>query len=90
MPVYEFRCPTCGVFERWREYQHAGDPMTCDACGGPARRVYSVPGVRTAGGPFAGATAQQRARYDRSRTGEPIVTGPPAGRRLGRRGGHRH
>ena len=90
MPTYEFRCPHCGPFERRRELAESGDPTTCPQCGVYARRIYSVPGVRTSGGPIAHASAQDRARYDRSRTGEPVVTGPPTGQRLRKQLRHNH
>jgi putative FmdB family regulatory protein len=88
MPLYEFCCATCGRFERSLHLDQPHDDVVCPRCGRPAARVFTPPGVRTAGGPVASASPGDRARYDRARTGEPVVTGPPTGRRL--RHHHRH
>ena len=89
MPLYQFHCDHCGAFDQRLDFQQAKDDRTCPSCARPARRVFTAPGVRTAAGPIAQASAQDRARFDQARTGEPTVTGPPAGRRLRRRG-HQH
>jgi putative FmdB family regulatory protein len=48
MPIYEFFCANCGVFERWRTLSEASQPMYCPQCKTIVRRVYSAPGlVRT-------------------------------------------
>ena len=90
MPLYEFRCPDCGPFDLRRDMHDAAATAPCPSCTRPAQRRYSV-GV---GGPPAGvlrdAGRADRARVDRARSGEPIVTGPPSGRRVPRIGGHRH
>lgn len=88
MPLYEFRCPQCGPFDRWLGFDETKDDLTCPTCTRPAPRVFTAPGVRTTGGPLASVSRGDRARYDRARTGEPTVTGPPSGRRL--RHQHRH
>ncbi|SRR5712691_42491 len=59
MPIYEFVCATCGLFECWRSVDECSQPMLCPTCKTIARRAYSVPGlVRT---PPALAKALQRA-----------------------------
>lgn len=45
MPLYEFRCERCGLFECWRPLSKAGEPMTCPRCQVVARRVYTTPGL---------------------------------------------
>jgi len=90
VPVYEFRCPCCGPFDLRLDMQDAADAARCPSCDEAARRVYSVSAFRRSTGPLRDATTADRARVDRARSGEPVVTGPPAGRRFAPPGGHRH
>ena len=46
MPIYDFVCEDCGVFERRRSFAEAGVPAACPSCGEEARRVYSMPNTR--------------------------------------------
>jgi putative FmdB family regulatory protein len=59
VPVYEFLCERCGPFERRRALGEAGDPMPCPACGIEAKRVYSIPHLKTV--PTALSNAMKRA-----------------------------
>jgi hypothetical protein len=70
--------------------QDAAATAPCASCGRPAQRRYSVGAGRPPGGALRDAGRNDRARVDRARSGEPVVTGPPSGRRLRRPGGHRH
>lgn len=45
MPVYAFRCPSCGPFDLSRPMAEAGKPARCPACGGEARRIFTPPGL---------------------------------------------
>ncbi|OKH25438.1 FmdB family zinc ribbon protein [Chroogloeocystis siderophila] len=45
MPLYEFRCDTCGSFETWRSMAQASEPMLCPSCDTLAQRIYSVAGL---------------------------------------------
>lgn len=45
MPLYEFRCEPCGLFEQWRTLVEAGTPMLCPTCEAVAKRVFSPPNV---------------------------------------------
>jgi putative FmdB family regulatory protein len=90
VPLYEFRCADCGPFDLRRGMQDAPAAAPCPSCARPARRVYTVSGGGPFTGPLRGADKLDRARVDRARSGEPVVTGPPSGRRLPRPGGHRH
>ena len=90
MPLYEFRCPSCGPFDLRRDMQDAADTASCPCCARAARRVYSVAQFRPPRGALRDATKSDRARADRARSGEPVLTGPPSGRRLPRTGGHHH
>jgi putative FmdB family regulatory protein len=90
VPLYEFRCADCGPFDLRRGMQDAPAAAPCPSCARPAGRVYTVSGGGPSSGPLRGADKLDRARVDRARSGEPVVTGPPSGRRLPRPGGHRH
>jgi putative FmdB family regulatory protein len=45
MPVYAFRCETCGAFDVMRPMAEASVPTQCPDCGDEARRVFSPPGL---------------------------------------------
>ncbi|SDY59498.1 putative regulatory protein, FmdB family [Modestobacter sp. DSM 44400] len=89
MPVYEFRCPACGPFDLRLDMGNATDVANCPSCAHSARRHYGV-GVGRPSGVLRDAGRADRARVDRARSGEPVITGPPSGRRLPRSSGHRH
>ena len=90
MPLYEFRCPDCGPFDLRRDMADAAATAPCPSCGRPAGRHYGVGAGRPPTAALRDAGRADRARLDRARSGEPVVTGPPSGRRLPRAGGHRH
>jgi len=43
MPLYEFRCQDCGVFDQWRTLAEFDAPAYCPTCEKSARRVFSAP-----------------------------------------------
>jgi len=44
MPIYEYECPDCGIFDELRPLRQAKDPALCPGCGTiSARRVVSAP-----------------------------------------------
>ncbi|AXY67483.1 zinc ribbon domain-containing protein [Thermosynechococcus sichuanensis E542] len=45
MPLYEFRCSTCGIFEEWRSLAQSSEPAFCPECQQLGRRIFSVPAV---------------------------------------------
>ncbi len=46
MPLYEYRCRTCGaVTTALRSTGDAAAPARCEACGGEAQRIVSRPSV---------------------------------------------
>lgn len=46
MPTYDFLCEDCGPFEESRPFEETADSAICPACGGGARRVYSMPNTK--------------------------------------------
>lgn len=45
MPLYEFRCDECGLFDEWRAMSECNAPASCPSCQQPGRRVFSAPMV---------------------------------------------
>ena len=89
MPLYEFHGPDCGPFDLRRDMRDAGSAAGCPSCAQPARRSYAVAAGGLARGPMRDAGRADRARADRAISGEPVITGPPSGRRP-RGPAHRH
>jgi putative FmdB family regulatory protein len=56
MPMYDFRCPSCGLeFEVSRPFSRASEPAPCPQDGTAAERVFTMPMtfVPGSGGPSA-------------------------------------
>jgi putative FmdB family regulatory protein len=52
MPAYDYRCTACGhTFEITRPFGSTGE-VTCPACGGATKRVYTPVGVHFKGSGF--------------------------------------
>ncbi|ALU39191.1 hypothetical protein AS188_04835 [Kocuria flava] len=81
MPLYEYRCPACGVFEALRSMGAAGAEQACPGCGAPARRLMSAPGLSRTGS--AAARLIERTEATASEPG--VVAAPPPGPRTGPR-----
>jgi putative FmdB family regulatory protein len=45
MPLYEYQCGSCGLFEQWRSMAEATNPMHCPTCDAIAKRIFSPPSV---------------------------------------------
>lgn len=97
MPVYQYRCPECGVVERFHAIGTAPPAETCPGCGNPARRVFSPPSLRRTPAPLASAFEHAersrhdpavvrrepgRARAEANGTGDPAVRKNPALQKL--------
>jgi putative FmdB family regulatory protein len=51
MPVYEYRCDTCGVFNAHRPMVEYLEPHVCPECGTPSARVLlTAPGLASMDG----------------------------------------
>jgi putative FmdB family regulatory protein len=81
VPLYAFDCAGCGPFELVRPMAEAGAPSTCPACGAPARRVYTPPGV-----PRLARPVRRALDLEEKSAHEPGVTATKRGRPLH----HRH
>lgn len=71
MPVYEFTCEICGLFERTSNFSETGGSAPCPECDTPARRVYSMPGVVSV------SAATRKARAINERGSEPKIARKP-------------
>ncbi|NJL98694.1 MAG: zinc ribbon domain-containing protein [Synechococcaceae cyanobacterium SM2_3_2] len=49
MPLYEFKCLTCGPIEVWRPMAQSSDPLACEGCDQPAQRVFAPPTLLSSG-----------------------------------------
>jgi putative FmdB family regulatory protein len=48
LPLYEYQCPQCGVFERMQKFS---DPVltTCPTCRSPVEKLLSAPAIQFKG-----------------------------------------
>lgn len=76
MPLYEFRCARCGVFDSQHTMAEVPRERACPQCADPARRIFSAVGLTRLGSPQAKAI--DRAQKSAS---EPEVVSGPASRR---------
>jgi putative FmdB family regulatory protein len=47
MPLYEYKCEPCGIFDHWRSLAERDLPVICPDCEQPARRIFSPPMLLT-------------------------------------------
>ena len=47
MPLYDFRCETCGLFEKWQALAEVDSPVVCPTCEAIAKRIFSPPMILT-------------------------------------------
>ncbi len=90
MPVYEYRCNQCGPFDQRRNAEDSSRPPPCPRCSATTKRVYTALAIHSRSGAPAASNAAEANLVDRARTGEPIITGPPVGRRVPSGGHHQH
>ncbi|AFJ03027.1 Putative regulatory protein fmdB [Methylophaga frappieri] len=43
MPIYDYRCATCGEFSALRKLAQANEDMICPECHGKASRIITAP-----------------------------------------------
>jgi putative FmdB family regulatory protein len=86
VPIYEFLCENCGPFEERRSFEEAGNPAVCPGCKAAARRVYSMPNLKTM--PAALSNAMNRA--EKSAHEPEVVRQPTGGTLPGKKYRHGH
>jgi putative FmdB family regulatory protein len=52
MPVYEYRCRSCGATREYVQPMGSPPPGPCEVCGGELKRVYGRVGVKFSGWGF--------------------------------------
>jgi putative FmdB family regulatory protein len=45
MPLYEFKCKDCGLFDQWRTLAEYRAIAHCPTCEEPAQRIFSPPAL---------------------------------------------
>jgi putative FmdB family regulatory protein len=75
MPLYEYKCETCGPFEQWRTLAEVGTPMLCPTCQAVAKRVFSPPSLNLNSGSLQrpGGEAKEPRRVKPSPDKEPTT-----------------
>ncbi len=68
VPAYDYVCAACGAVVELRHSINKSPSATCVACGGPLRRLFTVPRVNV--GNRSSATA---ARYAKLTQGEEVA-----------------
>ena len=43
MPLYDYRCVSCGDFREFRPMKESSRPGMCPVCGAPSERVITAP-----------------------------------------------
>jgi putative FmdB family regulatory protein len=79
--VYAFDCASCGPLELVRPMAEASSPGPCPACGAPARRVFTPPGL-----PLLARPRRRVLDMEERSAHEPAVATTKRGRPLS----HRH
>lgn len=59
MPSYEYRCPRCGIVEKYHAMGSAPHTDACPGCGRDAKRIFSPPLLNQTPRPLV--TARERA-----------------------------
>lgn len=82
MPLYDYKCETCGGFEQWLRLADLDQPIHCPQCDTQARRVFSPPMILSSGslGRNAVQTSEPRLVQKRDRGSAPPSSHPVAGR----------
>lgn len=81
MPLYEFQCKSCGLFEQWRGFNESSDPMLCPNCQTMSKRIYSSPNLHVGAASAGRLGAQTEPR---------LITREPRGTTPKKRQANRH
>jgi putative FmdB family regulatory protein len=76
MPLYEFQCKSCGLFEQWRGFDESSDPMLCPNCQTTAKRIYSSPNLHLSARSNSNSKRLEEKTEPRLITREPKQTNP--------------
>ena len=59
MPLYEYRCESCGEFEAWRSMSQYNAPINCFECDRLATKIFSVPNINLNSGSLSAIARSQ-------------------------------
>lgn len=65
MPVYEYECPKCGVFEAVLRISQSNEPQGCPECGEKAKKLISKTGFVLRGDNWPGKAARVRGQMEK-------------------------
>lgn len=72
MPLYDYRCDTCGDFEAWRKLADLAVAMTCPTCDSAAQQLFVPPNINLNSGSFSRVSrASKEPRLAVKRSQEP-------------------
>ena len=71
MPLYEFRCNDCGIFDEWRTMSESSNPAHCPHCQELAKRIFSNVGIKLNGALRLGKTANSEPKLVEKRDFDP-------------------
>jgi putative FmdB family regulatory protein len=80
MPLYEYQCSGCGLFEASQPMAQATAPVVCPACGKRSRRILSataIAGPRRSGrrrGPVGPQLVEQGTQKDPPKAAPNVTT----------------
>lgn len=76
MPLYEYRCNSCGEFEAWRTMAEYNAPLNCPQCTQTAVKIFSAPNINLNSGSLS-AIAKSESSEPRLVKQEPRETAKP-------------
>ena len=59
MPLYEYRCNTCGEFEAWRSMDKYNAPINCPDCDQAAIKIFSALNINLNSGSLSAIARSQ-------------------------------
>lgn len=85
MPLYDYRCDTCGEFREWQSMSRSGEPVPCPSCRAPSPRSIQAPNMNL-------MAAGRRVAHERNEKSahEPRVMTRSELDRVGKPMGHHH
>ena len=79
MPLYDYRCTSCGHEVEVTHSVHGTGPETCERCGGPMRKALSTPAIHFKGSGWAKKDARSASASGRGPAGEAGATAAGSG-----------
>ena len=71
MPLYEYRCQSCGEFEAWRSMSEYNAPINCPDCNKVAIKIFSAPNINLNSGSLSAIAKSSEPRLVKQEQREP-------------------